>query len=419
MASIKRVAMLSVHTCPLAMLGGKETGGMNVYVRDLSMEFSRRGIAVDVFTRSQNPHLPHVMHEIGPNGRVIHIPTGPEEPYDKNKVFDYLPEFVNGVKQFARSEGIQYDIIHSHYWLSGWAARELRAEWGAPIVQMFHTLGKMKNAVAASPAEMETARRIETEAEIVRDVDRLVAATITEKDQLVRLYGADPHKISIVPPGVDIMHFHPMPRRLAQQKIGLDSHDWMILFVGRIEPLKGVDTLIRAMALLAHECPTWVSRLSLAIIGGDPNANENAEMERLKAMHAQLNLGDLVVFLGAKDQNTLQYYYNAAEAVVMPSHYESFGMVALEAMACGTPVIASDVGGLSHLVRDGETGFHVPSGNHLALASTLARLLQDDGLRRRLGEQATYWAQNYSWVKIGDRVLDAYRHALARPVVVV
>lgn len=419
MASIKRVAMLSVHTCPLAMLGGKETGGMNVYVRDLSMEFSRRGIAVDVFTRSQNPHLPHVMHEIGPNGRVIHIPTGPEEPYDKNKVFDYLPEFVNGVKQFARSEGIQYDIIHSHYWLSGWAARELRAEWGAPIVQMFHTLGKMKNAVAASPAEMETARRIETEAEIVRDVDRLVAATITEKDQLVRLYGADPHKISIVPPGVDIMHFHPMPRRLAQQKIGLDSHDWMILFVGRIEPLKGVDTLIRAMALLAHECPTWVSRLSLAIIGGDPNANENAEMERLKAMHAQLNLGDLVVFLGAKDQNTLQYYYNAAEAVVMPSHYESFGMVALEAMACGTPVIASDVGGLSHLVRDGETGFHVPSGNHLTLASTLARLLQDDALRRRLGEQATYWAQNYSWVKIGDRVLDAYRHALARPVVVV
>jgi D-inositol-3-phosphate glycosyltransferase len=416
MASIKRVAMLSVHTCPLAMLGGKETGGMNVYVRDLSMEFSRRGIAVDVFTRSQNPHLPHVMHEIGPNGRVIHIPTGPEEPYDKNRVFDYLPEFVDGVKQFARSEGIHYDIIHSHYWLSGWAARELRAEWGVPVVQMFHTLGKMKNAVASSPAEMETARRIEVETEVVREADRLVAATLTEKDQLVRLYGADPHKISIVPPGVDISHFHPMPRRLAQQKIGLDSHDWMVLFVGRIEPLKGVDTLIRAMALLAYECPTWVNRLSLAIIGGDPNASENAEMERLKAMHAQLNLGDLVVFLGAKDQNTLQYYYNAAEAVVMPSHYESFGMVALEAMACGTPVIASDVGGLSHLVRDGETGFHVPSGNHLALASTLARLLQDDALRLRLGEQATYWAQNYSWAKIGDRVLDAYRHALSQPV---
>ncbi len=411
MAPIKRIAMLSVHTCPLAMLGGKETGGMNVYVRDLALEFSKRGIAVDVFTRSQNAHLPHVMHQLGAHGRVIHIPTGPEEPYDKNKVFDYLPEFVEGVKRFAKDEGLEYDVIHSHYWLSGWAARELRKDWNIPIVQMFHTLGKMKDAVAQRPGERETARRIDVETEIVQFADRLVAATPSERDQLIKLYGADPSRISIVPPGVDIAHFHPMPQRLARQQIGVDDHDWMILFVGRIEPLKGVDTLIRAMALLAHECPTWVSRLSLAIIGGDPSTNENAEMERLKAMHAELNLGDLVVFLGAKDQNKLQYYYNAAEALVMPSHYESFGMVALEAMACGTPVIASDVGGLSHLVRDGETGFHIPSGDHLALASTLARLLQDDALRSKLGEQATYWAQNYSWGKIGDRILDVYRRA--------
>jgi len=416
MTSVKRVAMLSVHTCPLAMLGGKETGGMNVYVRDLADELSRRGIAVDVFTRSQNPHLPHVMHQLGPNGRVIHIPTGPEEPYDKNKVFDHLPQFVEGVLQFAEDEDVHYDVIHSHYWLSGWAARELRKEWGAPIVQMFHTLGKMKNSVANGASEYETARRIETETEIVHFADRLVAATLAEKDQLIRLYGADPKTISIVPPGVDLAHFHPMPKHNARQHIGVESHDWMVLFVGRIEPLKGVDTLIRAMALLAHECPTWVSRLSLAIIGGDPNTNENAEMERLKAMHADLKLGDLVVFLGAKDQNTLQYYYNAAEAVVMPSHYESFGLVALEAMACGTPVIASDVGGLSHLVRDGETGFHVPNGDHIALASTLARLLQDDTLRRRLGEQAAYWARNYSWTKIADRVLEVYRRA--QPVAV-
>jgi D-inositol-3-phosphate glycosyltransferase len=413
MVPIKRVAMLSVHTCPLAMLGGKETGGMNVYVRDLALEFSRRGITVDVFTRSQNAHLPHVMHQLGPNGRVIHIPTGPEEPYDKNKVFDYLPDFVAGVKQFAEDEGVEYDVIHSHYWLSGWAARELREEWRVPIVQMFHTLGKMKDAVAQRPGERETVRRIEVETEIVQFADRLVAATPAERDQLIKLYGADPGRISIVPPGVDIGHFHPLPKRLARQQIGADDRDWLVLFVGRIEPLKGVDTLIRAMALLAHKCPTWVRRLSLAIIGGDPSTNENAEMERLKAMHAELQLGDLVVFLGAKDQNKLQYYYNAAEALVMPSHYESFGLVALEAMACGTPVIASDVGGLSHLVRNGKTGFHVPSGDHLALASTLSRLLQDDALRRKLGEQAADWAQNFSWAKIGDRVLTVYRRALA------
>jgi D-inositol-3-phosphate glycosyltransferase len=413
MTPIKRVAMLSVHTCPLAMLGGKETGGMNVYVRDLSTELSRRGIAVDVFTRSQNPHLPHVMHRLGENGRVIHIPTGPEEPYDKNKVFDYLPEFVAGVKRFAAEEDLHYDVIHSNYWLSGWAARKLREAWGVPIVHMFHTLGKMKNAVANGASELETARRIEVETEIVHFADQLLAATPAEFDQLVRLYGADPETISVVPPGVDLDRFKPIPRNVARERIGVGPHDWNVLFVGRIEPLKGVDTLIRAMALLAEECPTWVDRLCLSIIGGDPSTNENAEMERLKAMHTELKLGDLVVFLGAKDQDTLQYYYNAAEAVVMPSHYESFGMVALEAMACGTPVIASDVGGLSYLVRDGETGFHVPNGDHIALASTLARVLQDDALRQRLGKQARQWAQNYRWPRIGDQILDAYREAKA------
>jgi len=156
------------------MLGGKETGGMNVYVRDLTRELVRRGIAVDVFTRSQNPHLPHVMHRLGPLGRVIHVPTGPEEPYDKNKAFDYLPEFVDNVRQFARDEGVRYDVLHSHYWLSGWAARELREAWGTPIVQMFHTLGKMKDAVASDPGQRETARRIEVETEIVQYADRLV-----------------------------------------------------------------------------------------------------------------------------------------------------------------------------------------------------------------------------------------------------
>jgi len=172
----RHIAMLSVHTCPLAMLGGKETGGMNVYVRELTRELSRRGIYVDVFTRSQNPHLPHVMHNLGKLGRVIHIPTGPEEPYDKNRVFDHLPEFVDNVLQFADREGITYDIIHSHYWLSGWAARELRAAWGAPIIQMFHTLGLVKNRIAAS-SERESQRRIDVETNIVSFADHLVAAT--------------------------------------------------------------------------------------------------------------------------------------------------------------------------------------------------------------------------------------------------
>ena len=406
--TIRRVAMLSVHTCPLATLGGKETGGMNVYVRDLAREFSRRGIAVDVFTRSQNSHLPHVMHKLGVRGRVVHIPAGPEEPYDKNKVFDHLPEFTEGVLRFARDEGVEYDVVHSHYWLSGWVASELRAAWGTPIVHMFHTLGLMKNQVADGPSEMETCRRIDVETEIVNYADRLIAATPAEKTQLEWLYGADPQRISVIPPGVDTRHFFPMPREVARERIGAAPGDWMVLFVGRIERLKGVDTLIRAIALLAHECPTWVEKMCVAVIGGDPATNENAEMERLKAMRLDLGLSGLITFLGARDQDQLQYYYNAADFVVMPSRYESFGMVALEAMACGRPVIASEVGGLAYLVRDGETGFHVPEGQHISLATAMARLLQDDTLRMRLGRQAEAWAQNYTWPRVADQLIGVF-----------
>src|SRR5512137_2248556 len=405
----KRIAMLSVHTCPLATLGGKETGGMNVYVRDLSRELSRRGIAVDVFTRSQDPAIPRINSgRLGDLGRVVHIPVGPERPYDKNLVFDHLPEFVRGVLDFARRENLTYDLIHSHYWLSGWAARDLRAAWDVSIIQMFHTLGEMKNRVAQTPGEREKPRRIQVEGDVMRFADRLVAATLLEKSQMSWLYGADPDKISVVPPGVDRSLFRPIPRDEAKCRIDgcpRFPERKMILFVGRIQPLKGIDTLMRAMKLVTDQYPAWRDQLCVSIIGGDPNPDseiERAEFERLKQLCADLNIGDLVTFLGAKDQDTLVYYYSAAEMVVMPSHYESFGMVALEAMACGTPVIASDVGGLADLIRDGETGLHVPNGDPAALARAIARLVEDHELRERLGQQAHRYAQQYSWECIAD-----------------
>ena len=209
---IQRIAMFSVHTCPLAMLGGKETGGMNVYVRDLSRELGRRGFQVDVFTRSQNPALPRVSDSLGQNCRVIHVPAGPEAPYDKNLVYDHLAEFVAGVKHFAEEQGITYDLIHSHYWLSGWVARELRRSWGTPIVQMFHTLGQMKNRVAQRLEERETPRRTEVETQIMAFADRLVAATPLEKAQMVWLYCADPCKTEVIPCGVDLSLFRPLPQ---------------------------------------------------------------------------------------------------------------------------------------------------------------------------------------------------------------
>jgi D-inositol-3-phosphate glycosyltransferase len=337
---------------------------------------------------------------------VVHVPAGPEEPCDKNKVFDHLPEFTERVLRFARDEDIDYDVIHSHYWLSGWVARDLRAAWGAPIVHMYHTLGLMKNRVAGSLSEMETRRRIDVETEIAGFANRLIAATPAERAQLEWLYGADPDRIEIVPPGVDTQHFFPLSREASRDRIGAPRDAWMILFVGRIEPLKGVDTLIRAIALLAHECPTWVERMCVAIIGGDPATN--AELERLKAMREQLGLSELITFLGARDQDQLRYFYNAADFVVMPSRYESFGMVALEAMACGRPVIASEVGGLAYLVCDGQTGFHVPEGDPIALATTMARLLQDDAGRERLGRQAAAWAQAYAWPRVADRLLRVF-----------
>lgn len=404
--------MLSVHTCPLATLGGKETGGMNVYVRDLGREFSRRGIYVDVFTRSQDPNVPR-LHPggLGHRGRVIHVPAGPEAPYDKNKVFDHLPEFIQGVVDFAEEECISYDVLYSHYWLSGWVAQALRERWGTPIVQMFHTLGHMKNRVAQRAAERETGRRIEGETEIVGFADRLVAATPAEKAQLAWLYGANPRKISVISPGVNLQRFHPIDKNQAKAAIGVPEDQRMILFVGRIEPLKGVDTLLRAMALVDQCSPDCIHNTCLSIVGGDPSQNglaENAEMARLHALRAELGISDLVTFLGAKDQDKLQYYYSAAEMVVMPSHYESFGMVALEAMACGTPVIASEVGGLAFVVRDGVTGFHVPERDPEALADKIKLLLHDDALRRRLSRRAVCWAESYGWPVIAGRLLELF-----------
>lgn len=404
------IAMLSYHTCPLATLGGKDTGGMNVYVRDLTRELGRLGVHVDVFTRSQDEHVPHVLHDLGYGNRVVHVPAGPENPVEKVNLASYVPEFVEGVKAFAAEKGIRYDVIHSHYWMSGLAALPLSEAWGGvPIIQMFHTLGEMKNRIAQSPAERESSERIAAEKQILNRVDRVVVATLAEQTQLRFLYKANDRKLEIIPPGVDTSHFYPIPADEAKQFLGLQPGDRMILFVGRIEPLKGVDTLIRAMACLKlkdHGRP-----VHLAIIGGEPDADPDqmtAEMARLQKLSDDLCMGKMVVFLGKRGQDTLPYYYSAAEVLVMPSHYESFGMVALEAMACGTPVIASDVGGLGFLVQDGETGYTIPDDEPELMCEKLSLLLGDGELRARMGRRAAEVAQSYDWEKIARQIIGIY-----------
>lgn len=413
---IQRVAMLSVHTCPLAMPGSKETGGMNVYIKELTTELDKRGITVDVFTRSQEPGTPIVHGILGERSRVIHVPTGPEVPYSKNKVYHYLPEFVDGIKNRARQENLEYDIIHSHYWLSGLAAEQLRYIWGGtPVIQMFHTLGEMKNKFAQAPSEREVPLRIESEKAIMQSADRLIAATPIERKDLVDLYGADSGKIDIVPPGVNLNLFNPSPENQAPQEISRLQNQNMILFVGRIQPLKGIDNLIRAMVVVLKRHPEFKDNICLNIIGGDrrpDSESERAELERLRRLKEELSLGNLVTFLGAKAQNNLAHYYSAAQMVVMPSHYESFGMVAIEAMACGTPVIASDVGGLTYTIKDGFNGYLVPCNDHNVLADKIGLLLKYPDLRNQLGEQARLWVKRFSWSNVADELLAVYKRAL-------
>lgn len=406
------IAMISYHTCPLAILGGKNTGGMNVYVRELTRFLGRQGIHVDVFTRSQDEHIPAVSHDLGYFNRVVHIPAGPEHFLPNADIWGYTDEFAEQVIAFAKKKDITYDLIHAHYWMSGKAGSILKARWDIPMLQMFHTLGLMKQQIAQSPEEMEGEYRISGEREAMAAADRIIAATEAERTQLISLYGQDPQKVTIIPPGVDTHHFYPMPQDEAKEAIGIPTKDRMALFVGRIEPLKGVDILIRAMAIVRKTCASFRCPHYLVIIGGDPEEDPDvmsAEMGRLQNLCQELGLDDIILFLGKRGQATLPYYYAAAEVVVMPSYYESFGMVALEAMACGTPVIASHVGGLAHLIQDGTTGYFVPAQDPYALAEKLRRLFVDNELRSQLGAQAADYARDFCWESITAQMVDVYQ----------
>ncbi len=406
-----QIAMLSYHTCPIATLGGKDTGGMNVYVRELTRQLGTMGIHVDVFTRSQDEHVPHVLHDLGYGNRVVHVRAGPEVPLPKAELVKFIPEFANGIREFAENKQIQYDLIHSHYWMSGIAAKHLKESWNCSIIHMFHTLGLMKQRVARSADEREGDYRINGEYDVIRIADRIIAATPAELAQLQWLYQADPAKITIIPPGVDPCRFYPISMDEAKEYIGVPRENRIILFVGRIEPLKGIDTLIHSMALLRDQGFFKKNPFSLYVIGGEMDGEElitNSELLRLYEIRENYHVQDLVTFLGRRAQDSLPYYYSAVEAVVMPSFYESFGMVALEAMACGTPVVASQVGGLAFLVQDGETGYTVPADDPEALAGRLSILLSNHQLRKQMGEKASDFARLYAWQKIADRIKDVY-----------
>ncbi len=401
-----RIAVLSTHTCPLAPLGGWETGGMNVYIRELSRALGQRGVSVDVFTRRQKPNVPDVV-EFAPGARVIHLDAGPHRHVDKYDVLDYLPDFACGVQHWRALMGVSYDLIHSHYWLSGRLGALFADRWGVPMVSMFHTLARVKNRVAESAAEREQEVRFEIERRTMAASERVIAATEIDRREIIRHYGSLA-PIRVIPGGVDLELFRPRPMTYARAELGLAPLQRVLLFVGRIQRLKGLEVLLRAFALL-KEADTRV-----LVVGGQPTtAQESREIARLQRLTARLGIADQVTFGGAVPHERLPLYYAAADVTVMPSSYESFGLVAVESLACGTPVVATRVGGLTSIVRDGETGFLVPWRDPALFAERIRTLLGEPALRRKMMASARESVERYSWQRIADEHLALFDEVLA------
>ncbi len=390
-----------MHTSPTASLGQNANGGLNVYVREVCSAFSDRGIATDVFTRLQSPDDPAI-ESLAPLSRVVYLPAG--MGLDKYTLLNEVPAFASRVASFAAGEGIQYDLLFSHYWLSGEVACLLRPQLAAGWAHVAHTLGLVKNQHLASGARPEPAIRIRVETEIAQQADLLIASTGDEREELINAYCAQPDRVFVVPPGVDLATFRPLDRAEARRKIGLGGP--MVLFVGRLERLKGVEIAIRALALLRERDH---SRLRLVVLGEDAREGgvrdgDESEKERLKAIASTLGIRDRVDFLGSVAHHELPYFYSAADVCVMPSYSESFGLVGLEAQACGCPVVASDVPGLRSVIRDGVSGYLIDGDDPAEYADRIGRLLADHELAQQMGRRASMLAQRFSWTRTADRL---------------
>jgi D-inositol-3-phosphate glycosyltransferase len=396
--------MLSFHTSPLAALGGSKAGGMNIYVRRIAERLAAAGALVDVFTRRDDPNAAEIV-ELAPGARLVRVSAGPPDQLDVADLFLGLDRFVEGVEAFLRAEGGAYDLVHSHYWLSVAAGKRLAANWDVPHLAMFHTLGEVKLRARAS--EHEPAMRLEAERELVHSVDRIVVATEHERQLLRQLFRVDRERVAVIPPGVDLQQFQPRDRAEARRELGLPEDGRVLLAVGRIEPLKGFDILVRALADM-----TEGEGVTLIILGGDERAA--TEFARLTAIAEEVGVSSRLLFPGATPHDRVATYYNAADVAVVPSFYESFGLVALEAMASGLPVVASRVGGLTSTIADGRTGYLISWRCPEPFAEKLDLLLSNDALRAALGSSAVKSVARYDWAMVAASLLDLYEEVLSQ-----
>jgi len=393
-----KIAMLSVHSCPVGKLGSKDTGGMSVYIRELARELGKRGHIIDIYTRAHDPAEAQIVW-LGDNARVIHLQAGEVEPIDKLEVYSHLEDFACSLEDFRAGNGLRYDLIHSHYWLSGWVGRRIQRWWEVPLVIMFHTLGAIKNAIGVG--EHEPALRIMAERELVSDCQRIIAATEKGKEELVSYYGASPEKISVIPCGVNLELFRHIDKESARRSLGLNGHK-ILLFVGRIDPLKGIDRLLTALPRLGTK-----QNLKLLVIGGDEDSLP--EVERLQKLSRSLHIQDSVSFAGIVEQSELPLYYSAADICVIPSYYESFGLVVLESLACGTPIVATKVGCIESVVNPGQNGYMVEDNVPLRLADRIDTLLSDS---TESADSIRASVDRFSWSNIAEAIIPEYRSVL-------
>ena len=395
-----KIAMLSVHSSPVGELGAKDTGGMSVYVREVARELGNRGHFVDIYTRLNRSGQKQIS-ELYENVRLIHLHAGDNGQMNKLALYAHLDEFFKELEAFRNRKSLNYDLIHSHYWLSGRVGNWAQERWEVPHVFMFHTVGAVKNSTAGSEKEPELRTAIEKH--LARKCDRILVATDRERDNLVKHYGASPETIGVVPCGVNLDHFRPLDKAAARQQLGFAKDESIVLYVGRFAPVKGIDILMEAIAHLQHH-----QRIRLVIVGGDGDGSP--EYKNFRRLVRKLSIQDSVTFIGRIEQDGLPPYYSAADVLAVPSHYESFGLVALESLASGTPVVATRVGAMESILREGETGHVVNNGSSRELAKGVEKFISDsNGLSPHEVRASVI---KYGWANVASAMIDEYSAVL-------
>lgn len=397
---LKKIAVISYHTCPLSDETEAEIGGMNIYVLELSKALAEKGCIIDIYTRCVNRNHCNTV-EVSPSLRVIHIVAGKQVSIPKKQLLKYIPEFTGNLKKFMEKEKLSYGLISAHYYQSGLIGLALKKYLKVPLTITFHTLALMKNLVARSDSERENLRRIKAELMLVRKADKVIATSSNDIEYLHTLYACPLEKIILLSPGVNLKLFRPINKFLAKKTTQADLNHKIILFVGRIAPLKGIDVLLYAIRILTQKHPKIP--LCLWIVG-----EWSQEFKRLQYIRKLLDISAYVKFVGQKKQAELPYYYNSAEMVVMPSYYESFGIVALEAMACGVPVIVSDVTGVSGLLDKEHNELLTSANNPIGLARKIGNLLVSKNRHQVMGEKVFKRVQNLGWDSVADKFVTIF-----------